>query len=92
MNQAMSKRFTVEDLSFSTAYVRAVADPAAPRPAPYPVQRALTQAMRDAGAKAGDLDRMQAWAGQAARLAPVEPAGSYVTRVWEEAQSMLAPG
>ncbi len=75
----------------ATAYVRAAADPKAPRPAPYPVQRALTQAMRDAGAQAGDLDRMQAWAGQAARLAPVEPAAAYVTRVWEEAQAMLAP-
>jgi hypothetical protein len=54
--------------------------PEAPKPAPYPVQRALSQAMRDAATKAGDIDRMQAWAGQAARLATTEPAGDLVRR------------
>jgi nitronate monooxygenase len=76
--------------SIATAYVRAANCPAAPRPAPYPVQRGLTAAMREAGAKANDLDRMQVWAGQAARLAPAEPAGDYVRRIWEEARAMLA--
>lgn len=76
--------------SIATAYVKA-ANRAETQPAPYPVQRALTQAMRDAGTKAGDIDRMQAWAGQAARLASAEPAADLVQRLWAEAQSLL-PG
>lgn len=73
----------------ATGYVRAAADPDAPRPAPYPVQRGLTQAMREAATKAGDLERMQAWAGQAARLAVDEPAADLVTRLWREATALL---
>ena len=76
--------------SIATAYVKAANAPDAPKPAPYPVQRALSQSMRDAAAKANDLDRMQAWAGQAARLATTEPAGDLVRRLWSEAQAMLA--
>jgi nitronate monooxygenase len=75
--------------SVATAYVKAANGPAAPAPAPYPVQRGLTQAMRDQGAKANDIDRIQAWAGQAARLAPAEPAGDYIQRIWAEAEAML---
>lgn len=75
--------------SIATAYARAAAEPEAPRPAPYPVQRALTRAMRDQAVKAGDIDRMQAWGGQAARLAPTEPAGDYIRRVWAEAEALL---
>ncbi len=78
--------------SLATAYVRAAAEEAAHRPAPYPVQRALSQAMRDAGTREGDVDRMQAWAGQAARLAPTEPAADYISRLWDEAKVMLASG
>lgn len=70
--------------------MRAANSTDAPPPAPFPVQRALSQAMRDAATKANDIDRMQAWAGQAARLAPVEPAGTYVRRIWDEARAMLA--
>jgi nitronate monooxygenase len=62
----------------------------APPPAPYPVQRGLTQAMREAGAKANDVDRMQAWAGQSARLARAEPAGDVVRRLWQETQALLS--
>lgn len=77
--------------SIATAYVKAANDPEAPRPAPYPVQRALSQAMRDAAGKTGDIDRMQAWAGQAARLAAAEPAADFVRRLWSETQELLVP-
>ncbi len=78
--------------SIATAYVKAANAPGAPKPAPYPVQRGLSQAMRDAAAKANDIDRMQAWAGQSARLATTEPAADLVTRLWSEAQALLTMG
>ncbi len=75
--------------SIATTYVRAAADPASPPPAPYPIQRGLTQAMRDMGAKENNIERIQAWAGQSAGLTRSEPAGDVVRRLWEEAQSLL---
>ena len=61
-----------------TNYVRAVTAADAPAPAPYPVQRGLTAAMRTEAQKSGDIHRMQAWAGQSARLGVAEAAADMV--------------
>ena len=71
-------------------YARAAAQADAPPPAPYPVQRGLTQPMRDEAQRRNDIHSMQAWAGQAAALARAEPAAEVVRRVWDEAQSFLS--
>jgi nitronate monooxygenase len=76
--------------SLATEYVRAAMSEEAPRPAPYPVQRGLTSAMRSAAQQAGDLQRMQAWAGQSAGLARVAPAGELARQLWDEAQEILS--
>lgn len=73
----------------ANAYTRALAAPGAPSPAPHPIQRHLTAAMRIDAAKAGDLGRMQAWAGQSARLAEARPAAELVAQWWEEASACL---
>lgn len=75
--------------ALATDFVEAAAAPDAPAPAPYPVQRALTAAMRREAADTGDVQRMQAWAGQAAALARAEPAGDVVRRLWDEAEALL---
>ncbi len=76
--------------SVANAYARAATAPDAPAPAPYPVQRGLTQAMRDAAVKTDDIDRIQAWAGQSARLAPARPASDVVCELWQGAQALLS--
>ena len=75
--------------SIANAYARAATSPSAPPPAPYPVQRGLTQAMRDAATKENDIEQMQAWAGQSASLARSIPAGELVRRLWDDAQALL---
>lgn len=75
--------------AIATDYARAAADPAAPSPAPYPVQRALTGPMRAAGQAAGDVQRMQVWAGQSAGLARAEPAAAVVRTLWDGARALL---
>jgi nitronate monooxygenase len=76
--------------SLETAYVRAATSAMAPPPAPYPVQRGLTSAMRNEAQKAGDVERMQTWAGQSARLARAMPAADVVRRLWDEARQLLS--
>jgi nitronate monooxygenase len=79
--------------SIRTAYASAAAQLDAPPPAPYPVQRGLTGTMRAEAARANDIDRMQAWAGQSAGLAAAEPAGRLTERLWREAAQLLGwPG
>lgn len=57
--------------------------------APYPVQRSLSAPMRAEAVAAGDVSRMQAWAGQGAALARAEPAAEMVRRWWAEAEALL---
>lgn len=75
--------------SVRTKYAVSANSADTPEPAPYPIQRHLTQAMRTEAGKTNDIDRMQAWAGQSARLAKDEPAGEVVHTLWEETLSML---
>jgi nitronate monooxygenase len=75
--------------SIANDYALAASAPNAPRPAPYPVQRGLTAMMREAAAKAMDVQRMQAWAGQSAGFARAEPAGDVVRRLWADARALL---
>ena len=73
----------------ATHYVDAAAAPDAPVPAPYPIQRHLTGPMREDAIAQSDLQRMQAWAGQAASFARIEPAADLTRRLWAEAGVLL---
>jgi NAD(P)H-dependent flavin oxidoreductase YrpB (nitropropane dioxygenase family) len=46
--------------------------------------------MRQEALKAGDAERMQMWAGQSAKLARNERAGTITQQLWEEASRLLA--
>jgi nitronate monooxygenase len=73
----------------ATNFVMAASSPNAPLPAPYPAQRGLTAAMKEAGATAGDHHRMQLWAGQSAAMAKPLPAGDLVKQIWNDARGLL---
>jgi nitronate monooxygenase len=71
--------------TIATGYVRA----AMPDPAPYPVQRGLTAAMRADAVRRDDLAAMQAWAGQSAALAEQAPAATLIARWWADALTLM---
>lgn len=75
--------------SLATDYAISAAAPGVPAPAPYPVQRGLTATMRRHAQETNDLQRMQAWAGQAAALARAEPAGALMRDLWAGALRLL---
>jgi nitronate monooxygenase len=75
--------------SIATEYVLAARASDAPPPAPYPVQRGLTAPMRSQAQKSGEVQRMQAWAGQSAALARSQPAAEMVRDIWEGAQAIF---
>jgi nitronate monooxygenase len=75
--------------SIATEYVRGATAQGAPAPAPYPVQRGLTSAMRTAAQQSGDVQRMQAWAGQSAAIGRSEPAAEKLRATWQQARAMI---
>jgi nitronate monooxygenase len=75
--------------AMATDYVQAAAAADAPEPAPYPVQRGLTAAMRKQAESAGELQRMQAWAGQGAGLASGGAAAAWVRALWAGTRAQL---
>ncbi len=76
--------------SISNAFVHASANEAAPAPAPYPVQRGFTRGMREEAIQSGDTERMQMWAGQAAKFAQARPAGDIARELWTDASRLLS--
>lgn len=75
--------------SLATAYARAAAASDAPPPAPYPVQRGLTAAMRGKAVEENDVERMQAWAGQSAHLAQAIPAADLTAALWRDTLDIM---
>ena len=75
--------------AIATNFVKAMEAPDAPRPTPYPVQRALIAQMKSAGAAANDYHRMQVWAGQSAAMAKPLPAATLLKEIWDSARKFL---
>lgn len=60
-------------------------------PARYPEIHQLTSALRQAAARAGDLEHTHFWAGTGWRLARAAPAESVLTDLWADAVAAGAP-
>lgn len=75
--------------AITNAYIRATQTLDAPSPAPYPVQRALTDPLRQGALATGNRDTLYALAGQAARLSQDRPAAELVQTLWQDAQTLL---
>jgi nitronate monooxygenase len=75
--------------SIRNKYTNDATSSQAPNPAPYPIQRNLTQAMREDAFKLNNFDNMQAWTGQSAKLALAMPAKDIVVKLWNETQFFL---
>lgn len=71
------------------AYTNASHDANTPDPAPYPIQRALTQAMRTQATKENNIEAMQAWAGQSALLSKDKDAQDLIIQIWDEVTSLM---
>ena len=71
------------------AYTDASHSANTPEPAPYPIQRALTQAMRTKATKENNIEAMQAWAGQSAILSKDTDAQDLITQMWDEVTSLM---
>lgn len=74
--------------SIANQYALAMERVDSPKPAPYPVQRGLTQTMRSAATKENKVDSMQAWAGQSAGMAQVTSATKITQDIWLSAKSL----
>ena len=76
--------------SVRTDYIKATEHSGAPVPAPYPIQRNLTAAMRASAVKEDSLEGMQAWAGQSASLARCDSAKTVLEDIWAGMQESLS--
>jgi len=72
--------------AIATDYAKAMEEDDSPEAAPYPVQRALTGAMRTAAAKENRIEGIQAWAGQSAGMAQATSATQIPQDIWVAAK------
>lgn len=75
--------------SIATDYALAMDRRDSPEPAPYPIQRGLTEAMRAQAKKDNNIDGMQAWAGQSAAMAQADSATVITQNIWRSAKDLL---
>jgi nitronate monooxygenase len=72
------------------AFMREAENAGAAAIPPFPLQNALTRAMRNAAAQAGDIERLSLWAGQGLRLARRLPATELVRRLVIESDTAVS--